>query len=112
MGKYDPLMNYLINTGEQTVTVRFTEIGRIIGNDLPPSAFKFDQWWENDSSSPGRQCPRSVSEDRKTTANHTGALARCLHRPAVPDGDLHHRTVHQMNGVGPRTTPVGHRSIS
>ena len=68
MGKYDPLMNYLINTGEQTVTVRFTEIGRIIGNDLPPSAFKFDQWWENDSSSPGRQCHAWMEAGYRTAA--------------------------------------------
>ena len=51
MAKYDPLLHHLISTSEPVLTLRFTEIERIIGADLPPSARRHPAWWANATSS-------------------------------------------------------------
>jgi AAA15 family ATPase/GTPase len=47
MNKYDPLYRYLTNIpsdiSEKTLT--FDEIGEIIKDKLPPSAYKYREWW-------------------------------------------------------------------
>ena len=48
MSKYDPLCYYLLSVNTDTVTLTFSEIERIIGDDLPPSAFTWREWWGND----------------------------------------------------------------
>ena len=50
MAKYDALREHLeaIPATERFVTMRFSEIDRIVGG-LPPSARKLRQWWANDS---------------------------------------------------------------
>ncbi len=50
MSKYAPLATYLRETGRETVSMSFAEIERIIGADLPPSAFKHRPWWSNNPS--------------------------------------------------------------
>ena len=50
MSKYAPLATYLHETGRETVSMSFAEIERIIGADLPPSAFKHRPWWSNNPS--------------------------------------------------------------
>lgn len=51
MSKYAPLGDHLrIATGDELV-MTFDQIEEIIGTDLPPSASKHDEWWQN--SAPG-----------------------------------------------------------
>ena len=50
MSKYDPLETYLRDSGRAEVPMTFDEIGRVIGADLPPSAFKHRPWWSNNPS--------------------------------------------------------------
>ena len=49
MGKYDPLFQYLNVNGNPEVTLRYDEIENIISARLPASAYKYIQWWGNNS---------------------------------------------------------------
>lgn len=44
MSKYRPLQDYLRQRNDETVELSFREIERIIGDDLPPSAYAA-RWW-------------------------------------------------------------------
>jgi len=50
MGKYTPLVVYLqeIPPDQNEVTLSFADIENIIGNGLPPSAYKYRAWWANE----------------------------------------------------------------
>ena len=50
MSKYAALEVHLRETGQDSVTMTFAEIERVIGADLPPSAFKHRPWWSNNPS--------------------------------------------------------------
>jgi hypothetical protein len=49
-GKYNPLEKYLrdLPENQRKVTLSFEEIERIINTKLPPSAYGYQQWWENE----------------------------------------------------------------
>ena len=47
MNKYDPLEKYLSSCGLDSVTLTFGEIESIIGDTLPPTAYRRHQWWAN-----------------------------------------------------------------
>ena len=49
MSKYAPLQKYLeqLPLHETDLTLEFGHIEEIIGDDLPPSAYKYRQWWSN-----------------------------------------------------------------
>jgi hypothetical protein len=49
-GKYTPLEHYLrdLPESQKAVTLGFDEIERIINAKLPPSAYGYQQWWENE----------------------------------------------------------------
>jgi hypothetical protein len=51
MGKHQPLTAYLsalATAGQQTVELAFNDIADLV-NGLPPSAFRYQAWWANDS---------------------------------------------------------------
>ncbi len=50
MSKYAALEVHLRESGQDSVTMTFAEIERVIGADLPPSAFKHRPWWSNNPS--------------------------------------------------------------
>jgi hypothetical protein len=47
--KYEPLAEHLaaLPRSRNEVTLSFADVERIIGDDLPPSAREYRQWWEN-----------------------------------------------------------------
>jgi hypothetical protein len=49
-GKYTPLENYLrdLPANQSEVVLSFEQIERIINTNLPPSAYEYLQWWENE----------------------------------------------------------------
>lgn len=51
MGKYDPLRKYLMLTENETVSLEYNEIEKILGDTLPDSAHKDYRWWLNDDKS-------------------------------------------------------------
>jgi hypothetical protein len=51
MSKYVPLGDHLRKATGNELTLTFDQIEEIIGTDLPPSASKHDEWWQN--STPG-----------------------------------------------------------
>jgi len=56
MTKYEPLTHYLQkNTG--SVRLTYSEIEKIIGDELPPSATEYQEWWGNDDDTH----PQSIS---------------------------------------------------
>ncbi len=50
MSKYAALEAHLRESGRDTVPMTFADIARVIGADLPPSAFKHRPWWSNNPS--------------------------------------------------------------
>ena len=47
MSKYETLTAYLSKRGQKSIRMTFEEIERILGTELPPSAFKHPTWWSN-----------------------------------------------------------------
>jgi len=49
-GKYTPLEKYLrdLPDSQREVTLRFEQIERILNDKLPPSAYGYQAWWENE----------------------------------------------------------------
>ena len=47
MGKYDPLFRYLNSNANPQVILSYVEIENILSTQLPDSAYKFKQWWDN-----------------------------------------------------------------
>jgi hypothetical protein len=49
-GKYTPLEHYLrdLPLNQKEATLSFEQIEKIINAKLPPSAYGFQQWWENE----------------------------------------------------------------
>ena len=49
-GKYTPLEHHLRNLPEnqREVTLSFEHIERILSDNLPPSAHKYQAWWSNE----------------------------------------------------------------
>jgi hypothetical protein len=50
MSKYDPLYQHLLFSGLSKLTMTFSEIEKVLGAPLPPSARKHDEWWANNPS--------------------------------------------------------------
>ena len=50
MAKYEPLQRYLSAQPEDGCTLTFSQIEKIIGAPLPPSARRHKSWWGNDST--------------------------------------------------------------
>lgn len=50
MSKYAALETYLLESGQEVVSMTFGDVERVIGADLPPSAFKHRPWWSNNPS--------------------------------------------------------------
>ena len=49
MGKYDPLFRYLDRSDVRQISLSFAEIESILSDKLPPAAYKYTQWWDNNS---------------------------------------------------------------
>lgn len=49
-GKYTPLEHHLrgLPATQKEVTLSFEQIERIINAKLPPSAYEYQAWWENE----------------------------------------------------------------
>ena len=49
MGKYDPLFRYLNSNITPQVILSYVEIENILSVKLPTSAYKYKEWWDNNS---------------------------------------------------------------
>lgn len=49
MSIYEPLGDYLRKQGKERVPMTFSEIEKITGRSLPPSAIKHRPWWSNNA---------------------------------------------------------------
>lgn len=54
MARYDAITQYLRQNGPEKRELNFSQIERLIGSSLPPSARTYAAWWANDAR-PGRQ---------------------------------------------------------
>jgi hypothetical protein len=50
MSKYDPLTRHLAAHHKREIPMRFEDIERVLGFDLPPSARRHRAWWSNNPS--------------------------------------------------------------
>ena len=49
MEKYDPLFRHLNSNGNSQVALSYAEIENILSATLPTSAYKYKEWWDNNS---------------------------------------------------------------
>ena len=49
MGKYDPLFRYLNANRNTLVSLSYSEIENILSAKLTTSAYKYKEWWDNNS---------------------------------------------------------------
>jgi Bacterial antitoxin of type II TA system, VapB len=49
MSQYAPLANYLERRSEGSWQATFDQIEHILGRKLPQSAYKHDEWWDNNT---------------------------------------------------------------
>jgi hypothetical protein len=49
MAKYDPINENLQNSPDNEVTLSFKQVEKIIGDKLPPSAYRHQAWWANEA---------------------------------------------------------------
>lgn len=49
MGKYDPLGHYLESRAADSVDANFAQLEDILGFPLPPSAYRHQAWWANET---------------------------------------------------------------
>ena len=49
MGKYDPLFRYLKQSSKFQNILTYVEIENILSATLPTSAYKYKEWWDNNS---------------------------------------------------------------
>lgn len=49
--KYAPLSDYLkaLPARQDQLALSFSQVEKILGNQLPPSAYKYREWWANDA---------------------------------------------------------------
>lgn len=47
MSKYVSLEQFLLSSGQDCINMNFSEIERILGFDLPKSAYTYEAWWAN-----------------------------------------------------------------
>lgn len=47
--KYSPLSEYLKNINDESVTLTYVQIEKILGSSLPKSAYQYQAWWANNS---------------------------------------------------------------
>jgi hypothetical protein len=47
MGKYEPLTHYLENQSGEIWDAKFSDVERVLGFSLPPSAHEYPAWWAN-----------------------------------------------------------------
>lgn len=59
MGKFAPLAQYLQHNDADIITLRFTDIERIIGDELYPSARKYHAYWHLSKT---HMLPQAVDE--------------------------------------------------
>lgn len=49
MGKYDPLFCHLKQSSKSQNILTYTEMENILSAKLPASAYKYKEWWDNNS---------------------------------------------------------------
>lgn len=50
MSKYQPLQEYLLNSNASTLSLKFSDIEKILGFKLPASSYKHRAFWSNNPS--------------------------------------------------------------
>ena len=87
MGKYDPLAHYLSRIEGESVDVSFSQVEKILGFQLPNSAYRHQAWWANESHG-SHSHSRSWQEAGWDTCqvNTTQRTVRFERRRSRPDG--------------------------
>lgn len=49
MGKYDPLSYFLKAASKDVIEASFEQVEKILGFPLPPSAYRHQAWWANET---------------------------------------------------------------
>ena len=82
MAKYAPLADYLRGSGQDSVVMTFSDIERIIGAELPQSAFTHRAWWSNNPTN--NVMTHAWLEAGYTTANVDMAARTLVFRKSAP----------------------------
>lgn len=86
MTKYEPLSHYLDREARPEVVLGFADVEAIIGTALPPSAFKYREWWANETNplTAHVQCGAWLEAGYHAFADMTDRRVRFVRRPALP----------------------------
>lgn len=121
MGKYEPLTEFLRHTQADVWNASFSDVERLLGFCLPPSAYKYPEWWANEKNG-GRGQKLSWSavgwrtakvdiaarrvrfeRDRRVAIN-TSSAPQTL---AQSDADALFERAQQLTGISDRDELVG-----
>lgn len=50
MGKYESISNFLVQLEKDIISLSFKEMNEILNDELPPSSYKYREWWANSRS--------------------------------------------------------------
>jgi len=67
MSKYEPLARYLSSRSDNVWEASFCDVERVLGADLPRSAYQFPAWWANQSNQGHSQTQGWISAGWRTS---------------------------------------------
>jgi hypothetical protein len=118
MGKYEPLKRFLSNVSDDSIDADFVQVEKILGFDLPKSAYRHQAWWANElhgSHSHARSWQEAGWETSQVDlASKKVRFKRCrrdsksvgtLSRPSGPSPQLWEKA-HRLSGIEDRDTLI------
>lgn len=102
MSKYEPLARYLDLQSRAEVIMSFADVEEILGTALPPSAFKYREWWANETSpvTSHAQCSAWMMVGYHAFANMGRETVRFVRKPGVV-----HAATARHHGAPSRRSP-------
>ena len=62
--KYIPLATFFAEASQNEVTLTYTAIENIVGQQLPNAAYLNSSWWKKNNEAPQKQCDRRSRDSR------------------------------------------------
>ncbi len=107
MSKYTPIKTFLAARGANEIPMTFDEIETIIGQPLPPAAFKHRPWWSNSPTNnvmtqawldAGYKTERVDMAARRLTFVRTASQTPPPTSPCSPSGTILERLRNRLAG--------------
>ena len=98
MTKYEPLGHYLDLQSRTELILAFADVESILGTSLPPSAFKYREWWANETNllTTHSQCGAWMSVGYHAFPNIMAREVRFVRKPVLVPSTIATR----VSGIG------------